>query len=485
MTREAPSIDLGAHERGVQSTQSAQRALADDARDVMKERLGLPEVSTTVGDHQRHQLRVPTRAAQEGTVISAGRRQDGRNYDGYGLTTNSHVAVSAEGGKEESTMTLQANGQLLVQSDDDSVYVVSKAPAVIASAAVTNVAATGGVVIAAGGSRDVANQRIEGQKPTIIPAALAEHAELMGTANDDWSSWSDAVKDAVTARDELSDTADPDHKTEWAGNQDEVKSSDLASATLDSRNQLGDATTSLEGGVAIYGDGGFVVGSPEFGAIHAEKGLSLSSTKPSITATEHLDLSAAEDASLTAGNHVAIIGAQRVRLIANEDDLTIAARAGDKVEVMAKAVHLGELEPDDPQEETETVSLRAKKRISLGTDKDASRDEGDEGIWMQTHEVIDGLADSTIQLAAGETVTLKIDDDTEYSIVVDSEGTITITSDQTTFTISDSDGLVFGDSQDDYLTASSDGVFAGIDSDNCIDISSSEVSIKGSKIEIG
>ena len=72
-----------------------------------------------------------------------------------------------------------------------------------------------------------------------------------------------------------------------------------------------------------------------------------------------------------------------------------------------------------------------------------------------------------------------------HSIVVDSEGAITITSDGTTFTISDSDGLVFGDDQDDYLTASSDTVFAGIDSDNCIEISSSEVSIKGSKIELG
>lgn len=484
MTREVPTLDLDAHAGGVRAAQSAQRALADDALDAMKGDLGLPEISTTVGTHQRHQVRVPTREVEDGTVISSGRRQDGRNYDGYGLTTNSHVAVSAEGGKAESTMTLQANGQLLIQSDDDSAYVVSKGPAVLASAAVANVAATGGVVIAAGGSRTVANKKIEGQKPAA-PEALEKHAELMSTAKDDWSTWSGAVGDAVAARDELSDEADPDFKTEWAGNQDEVKSKDLAAAAHGDHNALGDATTSEEGGVAIYGQGGFVVGSPEFGAIHAEKGLSLSSKKPSVTATEHLDLSAAEDAALTAGNHVAIVGAQKVRLIANADDLTIAARTGDKVEVMAKAVHLGELDPDDPQEETETVSVRAKKRVSLATDKDASRDEGDEGIWLETHEVIDGLADSTIQLAAGESVTIKIDGDTEYSIVVDSEGAITVTSDQTTFTISDSDGLIFGDSDDDYLTASSDTVYAGVDSDNCIEISSSEVSIKGSKIELG
>jgi len=484
MTLEVPVIDLTTHGQRVRSVVSAQNELGTSARDAMRDRLAVPEVSDTVGTHQRHQLRVPTSERPNGTVVSVGRRQDARNYDGYGLTTIAHVAVSAEGGKAESTMTLQSNGQLLVQSDMDGAYVVSKGPATIASAAVANVTASGGVVIAAGGSVEVANAAIEGEAPDA-PAALSSHPDLMGAAKDAWSEWSEAVGDAVAARDELSNDADPEHKTAWEASQGEVRAAELAETAHVSNNALGDETTSEGGGVAIWGDGGFVMGSPEFGALHAEKALTLSSKRPAVAATESLDLSAAEDVAVTAGGMVAVVGSQQVRVIANADDLHLASRGGEKVEVQAKAVHLGELEPDDPQEETELVSLRAKKRVSLATDKDAGRDEGDDGIFLETHEVIEALADSTIELAAGESVTLKIDDDTEYSIVVDSEGAITITSDGTTFTISDSDGLVFGDDQDDYLTASSDTVFAGIDSDNCIEISSSEVSIKGSKIELG
>lgn len=484
MTREAVSLDLSKHEGAVRSTRAAQRALADDAAKVMKQRLAVPEVSTLTGEHQRHQVRVPTRKKEDGTVISAGRRQDGRNYDGYGLTTNSHVVASAEGGKKESTMTLQSNGQLLVQSDDDSAYVVSAGPAVLASAAVTNVVASGGVVIAAGGAIAVKNDPVAGKAPKA-PAALAKHGALMGEATKGWGTWSGAVDAAVAARDQLSELADPEFKTEWTATQASVTSRDLASDTHGTRNPLGKSAAAKKGGVAVYGEAGFVIGTPKFGAVHAEEALSLSSKNPSIAATEHLDLSAAEDASLTAGNNVALIGAQRVRVIANEGDLTLAARTGDAVEVMGKAIHLGQLEPDEPQEETELVSVRAKKRISLATDDDGEREEGDDGIWLKTPEVIDGLADSTIQLAAGESITLKIDDDTEYSIMVESGGAITITSDATTFTISDDDGLVFGDDDDDYLKASSDSIYAGVDSDHCIEISSDEVSIKGDSIELG
>lgn len=476
-------IDLASHDSHVRDVQRAQRDLASRVLEGMREALAVPEVSDEIGTHQRYQVRVPTTETPDGTVVSMGRRAEGRNYDGYGLTTVAHVAVSAEGGKTASTLTLQSNGQALVQSDDDSAYVVSKGPAVLASAAVVNVVASGGLVLAAGGAVEVANAAIEGEKPAA-PGALSGHGDLMGEAADLWSTWSDDAGDAATERDELVSDMDPDEASEWKPTQDEVKAKDLAKEALQDRNELGSAAANEDGGVAIFGKAGVLLATPKFAAIHAADALTMTSTMPALVGFDALELVAGNDARLTAGRHTAIYASQKLRLIANEGDLTIATRSGDVVEVLAKAVHLGELEPDDPQTETELVSLRAKNRISLATDKDSGRDEGDDGVFVETHEVIEIKGDKTILVEGAEEITLRIADN-DYDIVIDDEGKITIRSDQTQLAISDDDGLVFGDDEDDYLTASSDGVFAGIDSDNCLDISSSEVAIKGNRIEIG
>lgn len=479
-----PSIDLGRHQSQVGHAQRAQRELARRVIDAMKERLGVPEPSQKIGRHQRRQLRVPTSEQEDGTVVSVGRRFQDVNFDGYGLATIAHIALAANGEKAKSTLTMQAIGQTVLQSVEDGVYVSANGPAVVTSNSTASVLARGGVVLGAGAApAQTAMLSIGGDGPAVPDAIANAHPELAGAAHEVWKSWHDDAGDAATERDELQSDIDPDEASERKPTQDEVTAKNLATSTFVDNNQIGQPTTEDGGGVAIHGGSGVLIASPKFAALHAGDALTITSDMPALVAWTHLDLFSGQDTKITAGRHGALYAAQKMRLVANEGDLLLATRKGDKLEVMATKVHLGELAPADPQEETQTVSLRAKKRVSIGTDKDASRDEGDEGFFVESHEVVEVKSDKTITLDATEELTLKITDQ-DFSLVIDDDGKITITSDQTSLAISDDDGLVFG-KNDDYLKVSSNKVFAGLDSNTKVEVTSSSVSIKGSRIELG
>ena len=96
-------------------------------------RVDLPALNTITGTYRRHRTHVPT-PDEGGTTMGLGWKQDGLLYPGFGLDTVGHVVVQARGGKQESTAALLANGQLVVQSDDDGMYLFSRAPSVLGSA---------------------------------------------------------------------------------------------------------------------------------------------------------------------------------------------------------------------------------------------------------------------------------------------------------------------------------------------------------------
>lgn len=113
------------------------------------------------------------------TTVSLGARADGGakrevdtgapNYDGFGVHTKGHVFVNASGGKADSKMSLQANGQILVQSDADSLYLVSSGPNVLATPQVVNLAGGGGINLAAGFGTNVENPNCDGDAGPSAP----------------------------------------------------------------------------------------------------------------------------------------------------------------------------------------------------------------------------------------------------------------------------------------------------------------------------
>ncbi|MBZ0116030.1 MAG: hypothetical protein K8H88_03470, partial [Sandaracinaceae bacterium] len=134
------SIDMSAQEQRLETVKTAQRNGVSQWLSRMQSGNQVPPPDDNVGAHQRLQFRVPTAGKPDGTLISAGRRTETASFDGYAVKTNANVAVSAEGGVAVSTMTLQSNGQLMVQSDQASLFLLSTAPATLASTSVTNVA---------------------------------------------------------------------------------------------------------------------------------------------------------------------------------------------------------------------------------------------------------------------------------------------------------------------------------------------------------
>jgi hypothetical protein len=473
-------IDLSGHDSMVGAVQRAQARLADDVVGRMSDAFKMPAVSEKVGKHQRQQTRVPTAETLDGTVVSMGRRLDDRNYDGWGLTTIAHVVIDAAGGKDKSTLTMQANGQTLLQSDQDSVYVVSKGPAVMASAAVANIVASGGLAFAAGSSFPIENVRVKDEKPTA-PHALDNHADWAGSIADAFKGWTDGAATALQERDGLHGDADPDAALERKPAHVDMDAATTAKQTLSDRNELGKAEEASIGAVAVYGAGGLLLGTPRAATLHAENAITVSSKAPAVVGTESLDLSAGTDARLVAGRDALFVGGRHVRAVAHDGNLHLAARKGEKVEVQAKNVLLGQLAPPAPQTETELVKLRAKKEVSIATGRDPGA--GPDGVHVETHGEIGAKADKTITLEGTQAVTFKVKDK-DVEIVLDPGGKITVKAGQSVLEISKGGGLTFK-KQGNHLTADSSKAFLGVSSANSFTANNSGVDIKGGTIKIG
>lgn len=473
------SLDLTSHGDRVRQARAALSSHLQDERSAYGERFVRPEISTEVGPHQRHQIRVPTRSAPDGTVLSMGRRQDGRNHDGAGLTTNAHVDVRASGGKAESRMTLQANGQLVVQSDMDSAYVISAAPAVIASSAVTNVLGASGVVIASGAAVPLAPLRVEGESPTT-PAATGGHADAMQAEVDAWTSANDVLDGALADRDALQAEMAPDQASEIAPTKTDL--SVLASDTFTGPNALGEQVQGEAGALALSGAGGVLVSTPLHAALHAGEMASVCAPTVAVVGTEAVDLVAKTTLAATSETDARLFAGARLDLVAHTGPLHMASRSGEMLEVQAPEIRVGATEPASPQQATRAVSMESTEHFGLSTGG-ACPDASQAGMHLASHDVIEASADKTITISAADTITLEIGGQ-PIKIVVDKAKTVTVTVQSTELALSASGGLVVKH-RGEVLKGSSSTCFLGPSPSSRFEATTSQVSIKGSAIKLG
>jgi hypothetical protein len=161
----------------------------------------------------------------------------------------------------------------MVQSDQGSLFLLSTAPATLASTSVTNVAGAG-VVIAAGGGAPVVMVPVDGsaQEKPDVPKSVSSAADAAKTAADAWSSWDDAVSSATSARDDLRRTMDPDRATEYAA---PAQGAGAKSVLVDA-NEQGKKADGGAGGLVLHGEKSVLVGTPGVGAIRAAESLTIS-----------------------------------------------------------------------------------------------------------------------------------------------------------------------------------------------------------------
>lgn len=477
MADEVFSVDVSAQKARLEGVRRSQQQGVRALLSKMSANNRVPPPEDTLGAHQRLQMRVPTAGQEDGTIISAGRRSSA-SFDGYAVKTNAHVAMSAEGGAAASTMTLQANGQLMVQSDQASLFLLSTAPATLASTSVTNVAGAG-VVIAAGGGAPVKMVPVDGgaaEKPAV-PESAAGAADAAQAAADAWSGWDDAISSATSARDELRRTMDPERATEYAA----PAQGEGAKAVLVDANQQGAKSDGGAGGLVLHGEKSVLIGTPGTGAIRAAESLTISTKTLASIAHEDSELVAGRHFAATVAENASLMAGKRVDVVAHEDVLHLASRTGEGVEIEGKALAIGEIAPSQPQVITDEVFVRAKKHVSIGTDKDPERADG---VHVATHDVIVAKSDATVTVEAADTVTLKIADK-EIQLVVDKGGTIQIKTKDALVALGDSNGVGLSHRNKELVRAKSDKVTVGTGPSDKLEIATGAVALKGGSIKIG
>jgi hypothetical protein len=470
-------LDLGPERTRLESIQRAHREAADQWLARMREQHRVPEHAQQTGPNQRLQMRVPTAGQADGTTISAGRRSD-RSYDGYAVKTNRHLAMSGEGGVANSTMTLQANGQVIVQSDQASLFLVSTAPATLASTSVTNIAGAG-VVIAAGGGAPVAMMPIKGEGPAT-PESVSGAASAAQGAAEAWSAWDDEVESETRARDDRRSAIDPARAAAYAA----PKTAEGAKAVLVDANKAGEKSAGGAGGLVLHGEDNLLIGTPKKAALRAAEALTVSSKTIAQLAHEDAEIATGRDLNATVGRNASVLATGRMDMVASDETLHLASRKGPGVEVQGKALMFGETSPEDPQRATEHVFVRSTAHVSVTTDSDPQREERADGIHLTSHDVIEAKSDTSVTIDAVDSVTLRIGQ-SEIDIVVDRAGKISLRAKQAEIKIDDRAGITVSHRGTAVMSGSASRVAVGTGPSDKLEISSGSVALKGGTIKIG
>lgn len=322
------------------------------------------------------------------------------NFAGFGVDTEGHVFVNARGGKEDSKMSLQANGQILVQSDEDSLYLVSAAPSVIATPTVVNVAGGGGINIAAGWGTSVSNPKCDGGDGPTSPAAVAGLPEHLSMISNVWAGVDSTFAALAIASTAIQKKfANP--ASAWTKGLREF--GNLSATACIANNALGVAGAPVGGGgVTIHGTAGWLVGTPLFGSLYAGAGLTIASAFPammalfdgSIMAGRGIGLAAGKEITLTARKMVSVLGGEKVE---------VASRGRRGTAIKGKTIVIGSASGAGQQTATkgvavfgETIALSGRKKLFL-TGKERASLRGKEIAVAGNLVGINGGAKASIQ----------------------------------------------------------------------------------------
>lgn len=435
-----------------------------------------PEVDTSTAEFQRLQIKVPTADSVTGTVVTAGRRLKGSGYDGFNVRTNRNLSLAAAGGKAESTMTIQSEGVVHVQSTKDSLVTVSAAPTVVASKSAVNVMGDGAVVISSGARP---TQLYATAYSELTPAVLEplDEFETYATAlKDGWKKTSDDLKETCDARDTLEKDVLPAMPVPLAAPQAQMLTTNVALDAIKESNAPGTDKKAGKGAVAIHGVGGLLLDTPAAGNVHAATALALSSKHPMIVGSEDVDVHAAKNTTVAAGEHVRVLSGKDVHVVSKDDKVHIASRHGDGVEVRGKTVKLGLASPGGyPQDPTDFVYSRALKHVSLMTSEDPDGSVTTPGVFLKSHE--------EVMATGAKKVTLEIANKPVQIILQDSGNQIEIKAITASITLDPSGGVVLKHTvgsceiKNDKVTVKSGG--------SQVEVSAGGVKVAGPSIKLG
>ncbi len=379
-----------------------------------------PAIDATAGGSQRLRFYVPT----ERTTMTLGRYFTDRTLSGFGVNTNGHVFLNAGDGEHgSSTASVQAQGQVLVQSVANNVHVLSQANGVIGAAGSVYVSGGGGLYLGAGHPIST-NTMTGGSAPP--PNGLSGGLSTLETFNRFWAATDATVAASMFARTAMINSTAP----AWSGsftNKAAVLLAHSAAAACSVHSGgvalMGaspvskiDAVSVLNSGVGMYGAGGVLVGTPLFCSLYGAAGAVLGSVYPLVFGLE-TEVHGARTVSVTSLRNACVVARNDAEVLARKTARLASRTASAWVE--GKKVNLGNYKNvSAPQMPTEQAVVEARDSVDLKSDQQVTIDVGTfrvlvntKGVWIgrsggadapEATEQLVEVTDGGIRLRAGE-----------------------------------------------------------------------------------
>lgn len=357
------------------------------------------------------------------TTLSMGARGPGNarrecdsgapNFAGFGVHTEGHIFLTASKDQDTSTATLQAKGDIVVQSEQGLLWAGSKEQAMLASQANAMVMGGGGVVIAGGAAVTwAANPEPDDVQPQP-PGWMSGFGEAGSAINRVWAGMDALVAigmgvkgfiNAKTARPKGLDLA-------------------IAGANLVLGNAGGTIVSGLGafdsdpiGGTVIHGTGGVIVGSTLTMGLYSLTGTTIASLLGVSVVAPSVGVTGANDATLEAGRSVEVKSGGKAAFTGANQTIVASRRADLKL--LGKEIDIGANAAEEgvTQGKTERLGMYGEyvdikgKEVAVAGDTLALRaDEGVAGLAAKTTASISGqhvtvIAETGIDMSASSVV---------------------------------------------------------------------------------
>lgn len=442
--------------------------------------VSLPDPDSATGTFRRLRIHVPTPDGI-GSSIALGRGVGGLFYDGIGAKTSGHIYLDACGGKPASTMSLLANGRLLIQSDLDSLYLASGGPSALLSSAATNLFGGGGVNIVAGAGQSVTNtdeSRVSSRAGPPSTVGIKAQLDSIGRVVTMWGAVDGAVAAACLVRAGVEAKMDP-KLVGWRAAADFAKTlGNLSALGCVANNALGVAGANALGGVTIHGDAGWLLGTPLYGSAYALAGLTIGSLFPLIIGLKDAEMVGIHNAKLTSAANAGVLGGKQASVVGGTDT-EVAARSAT-LTLLGKDIRIGDEAPAPPQSATQHVRVRATERIALGVGLEKTDGKGvfvdtPEDVWINGKKTVRVLSDKSVEVKCGKDVRGLFADD----------ASIDLSAKQARLLLNGSGGIGILSYKGKSKVAVDDGSASLVHGSNMLSVSSSGAwTLKGSKFKI-
>lgn len=320
--------------------------------------------SAAVGAKQRLRIRVPDVYTQM-TLGEAYRDQDGQGFafPGFGVETDGHVFISAKKDAGSSTATLQAKGDVIIQSEAGKLWAGALGDSNLASTKNTFVMGGTGVVIAGGAAVTWAdNPDSDGTTPKP-PGWMGGFSAGGSTISQVWSGIDAAVAVGTGIKGVVAVKTGRPKGLDFAIAVANLTLGNLGGGIV---SGLGAANADPIGGTIIHGTGGVIVGSTHTMGLYSLTGTTIASVLGVCTLAPSVGVTGFNDATLESGRTVDVKSGGVTNVVAHRD-LLMASRTA-LAKLLGATIEIGSKAGSAPQLPTSTLKIATTSSILASSD---------------------------------------------------------------------------------------------------------------------